>query len=107
MPEVRGEWPDCFELIETKVTQTTTRNNRGLQRIISECITCQTLKQMGTRSRKPMPVPHLLANQNLTIEDWKNIAWSDESEFKLLTLEVRIWCRYPALYQQFRLMVVQ
>ncbi len=35
------------------------------------------------------------AQQNWTIEDWKNIAWSDESRFLLWhsDVRVRIWCK--------------
>ncbi len=35
------------------------------------------------------------AHQNWTIEDWKNVAWSDESRFLLRHSDdrVRIWCK--------------
>ncbi|KAF7645475.1 hypothetical protein LDENG_00204030 [Lucifuga dentata] len=35
------------------------------------------------------------AHQNWTIEDWKNIGWSDESQFLLRHSDarVRIWCK--------------
>uniref|UniRef100_A0A9J8C660 Transposable element Tc1 transposase n=1 Tax=Cyprinus carpio carpio TaxID=630221 RepID=A0A9J8C660_CYPCA len=35
------------------------------------------------------------AHQNWTIEDWKNVAWSDESRFLLWYSDgrVRIWCK--------------
>uniref|UniRef100_A0A9J7YYL4 Transposase Tc1-like domain-containing protein n=1 Tax=Cyprinus carpio carpio TaxID=630221 RepID=A0A9J7YYL4_CYPCA len=73
------------------VTQKTTRYNQGMQNTISECTTHRTLKQMGYSSRRPHWVPLLSAknkkrrlqfaqaHQNWTIEDWKNVAWSDES----------------------------
>jgi len=73
------------------VTQITTHYNQGLQKTISEATTRPTLKQMGYSSRRPHQVPLLSANnrklrlqftqahQNWTIEDWKNVAWSDES----------------------------
>ncbi len=73
------------------VTQITTRYNQGMQNTISKRPTHQTLKQMGYSSRRPHRVPLLSAknrkrrlqftqaHQNWTIEDWKNVAWSDES----------------------------
>ncbi len=77
------------------VTQITTCNNQGMQNTISERTTRRTLKQMGYSSRRPHRVPLLSAknrkrrlqftqaHQNWTIEDWKNVAWSDESRFLL------------------------
>ncbi len=87
------------------VTQITTRYNQDMQNTISECKTRRTLKQMGYSSRRPHQVPLLSAktgkrrlqfaqaNQNWTIEDCKNIAWSDESRVLLRHLggRVRIW----------------
>ncbi len=73
------------------LTQITTRYNQGMQNTISGRTTRRTLKQMGSSSRKPHRVPLLLAknrkqrlqftpaHQNWTIEDWKNVAWFDES----------------------------
>ncbi len=101
------------------VTQITTRYNQGMQNTISECTTRRTLKQMGYSSRRPLRVPLLSAknrkrriqfaqaHQNWTIEDWKNVAWSDESRFLLRYSDgrVRIWCKehktwiHPALSQ--------
>ncbi len=79
--------------------------NQGMQNTISERTTHQTLKQMGYSSRRPHRVPLLSAknrerrppfaqaHQNWTIEDWKNVAWSDESRFLLRHSDgrVRIW----------------
>lgn len=73
---IQREWPDCFEMTETTVTQPST-------------------KQMSYSSRGPRLVRLPLqaedrkswlqcaqAHQNWTIEDWKkNISWSDESRF--------------------------
>ncbi len=87
------------------VTQITTRYNQCLQNIISEHTTRRTLKQMGYSSRRPHRVPLLSgknrkqrrqftqAHQSLSIEDWKNVAWSDESWFLLRHSDgrVRIW----------------
>ncbi len=90
------------------VTQITTRYNQGMQNtIISERTTHRTLKQMGYSSRRPHQVPLLSAknrkrrlqftqaHQNWTIDDWKNVAWSDESRFLLQHSDswVRIWCK--------------
>ncbi len=86
------------------VTQITTYN-QGMQNTISERTTRLTLKQMGYSSRRPHRVPLLStknrkrrlqfaqAHQNCTIEDWKNVAWSDESRFLLRHSDgrVRIW----------------
>ncbi len=75
------------------VTQITSRYNQGMHNTISERTTRRTLEQMGYSSRKPHRVPLLSAknrkrslqftqaHQNWTIEDWKNVAWSDESWF--------------------------
>ncbi len=77
-----------------------------MQNTISEHTTRRTLKQMGSSSRRPHRVPLLSAknrtrriqytqaHQNWTIEDWKNIIWSDESRFLLHSDgRVRIWCK--------------
>ncbi len=83
-------------------TQITTRYNQGMQNTISEHTTCWTLKQMGYSSRRPHRVPLLSAKnrlqfaqacQNWTIEDWKNVAWSNEFRFLLQYSDcrVRIW----------------
>ncbi len=87
---------------KTTVTQITTRYNQGMQKTISEHTTHQTLKQMCYNSRRLHRVPLLSAknstrriqftqdHQNWTIEDWKNVAWSDESRFLLLHSDVRV-----------------
>ncbi len=90
---------------KTTVTQITTRYNQGMQNTISELTTRRTLKQMGSSSRRPHRVPLLSdknrkrriqftqAQQNWSIEDWKNCAWSDESWFLLQHSDgrVRVW----------------
>ncbi len=86
------------------VTPIITRYNQGMQNTISEHTAHRTLKQMGYSSRRPHWVPLLnrnrkrrlqfaQAHQNWTIEDWKNVAWSDESQFLLRHSDgrVRIW----------------
>ncbi len=105
------------------VTQITTRYNQDLQNTISEHTTRRTLKQMDYSSRKPHRVPLLSDknriqftqdHQNWTIEDWKNVAWSDESRFLLRHSDVgsefgvknvKAWI-HPPLSQWFRLVVV-
>ncbi len=90
---------------KTTVTQITTRYSQGMQNTISDCTTSRTLKQMGSSSRTPHRVPLLSeknrkwrlqfaqTHQNWTIEDWKKVAWSDESLFLLRQSDgrVRIW----------------
>ncbi len=73
------------------VTQIITRYNQGMQNTISEHTTHRTLKQMNYNSRRPHRMLLLSAKNrtrrttihtdspNWTIEDWKNVAWSDES----------------------------
>ncbi len=80
---------------KTTVTQITTHYNQDLQNTISEHTTHRTLKQMDSSSRRPHRVPLLSdknstrriqftqTHQNWTIEDCKNVAWSDESWFLL------------------------
>ncbi len=105
MSEVRGEWADWWDDRKATVTQINTRYNQGMQNTISERTTHRTLKQMGYSSRRPHRVPLLSAknrrrriqftqaHQNWTIEDWKNVAWSDESLLLLRHSDrrVRIW----------------
>ncbi len=108
------------------VTQITTCYNQGMQNTISEHTTRWILKQMGYSSRRPYRVLLLSAknrkrrlqfaqgHQNWTIEDWKNVAWSDESRFLLRHSDagsefgvknMKAWI-HPALSQRFRLVVV-
>ncbi len=67
--------------IKTTVTQITTRYNQDMQNTISEHTTRRTLKQMVYSSRRRLQFAQ--AHQNWTIEDCKNVAWSDESRFLL------------------------
>ncbi len=76
-----------------------------MQYTISECTTRRTLKQTSYSSRRPHQVLLLSAknrkqrlqfawaHQNWTMEDWKNVVWSDESWFLLRHSDgrVRIW----------------
>ncbi len=95
----------CRVYREWSEKEITTRYNQAMQNTISECTTRRTLKQLGYSSRRPHRVPLLSAknrkrrlqfaqaHQNWTIEDWKNVAWSDESRFLLQHSysRVRIW----------------
>ncbi len=105
------------------VTQITTRYNQGIQNTISEHTTRWTLKQMDYSSRilhrvsdknRTRRIQFTQNHQNWTIEDWKNVAWSDESWFLLQHSDVgsefgvknmKAWI-HPALSQRFRLVVV-
>ncbi len=89
----------------------TVTKNHSLQpryaEYISERTTRRTLKQMDYSSRRPHRVLLLSAknkkrrlqfaqdHHNWTIEEWKNVAWSDESRFLLRHSDgrVRIWCK--------------
>jgi len=87
---------------KSTVTQINTRYNQDLQNTISERTTHRTLKQMGYSSRRPHRVPLLSAknrkqrqqfaqaHQNWTIEESKNVAWSDESQFLLQHSDGRV-----------------
>ncbi len=73
------------------VTQLNPCYHQGMKNTISEHTTRRTLKQIGYSNRRPHRVLLLSAknrkrrlqftqaHQNWTIEDWKNVAWSDES----------------------------
>ncbi len=107
---------------KTTVTKKNTRYNQDMQNSISEHTTRRTLKQMGYSSRRPHRVPLLSAknrkwrlqlaqtHQNWTIEDWKNVCWSDESfccDIQMIESEFGVknmkkWI-HPALSQRFRL----
>ncbi len=81
------------------VTKITTRYNQGMHNTISESTTRRTLKQKTTPGAAPSAknmkrrLQFTQAQQNWTIEDWKNVAWSDESRFLLQHSDgrVRIW----------------
>ncbi len=87
------------------ITQINTRYNQCMQNTIFERTTHRTLKQMGYSSRRPHRVPlrsaknntrrlqFAQAHQNWTIEESKNVAWSDESRFLLRHSDgrVKIW----------------
>jgi len=104
------------------LTEITTRYNRGMQQSICEATTSTTLRQMGYNSKRPHRLPLISstnrkkrlqfgrAHQNWTVEDWKNVAWSDESPFLLVESafginRMRTWIHH-ALLPLCRLVVV-
>jgi len=72
-----------------------------MQQSICEDTTRTTLRRMGYNSRRPHRVPLIsitnrkkrlqLAHQNWTVEDWKNVALSDEFLLRHSDGRVRIW----------------
>uniref|UniRef100_A0AAY5KFF2 Transposase Tc1-like domain-containing protein n=1 Tax=Esox lucius TaxID=8010 RepID=A0AAY5KFF2_ESOLU len=76
-----------------------------MQQSICEATTCTTLRRMGYNRGRPHRLPLISttnrkkrlqfaqAHQNWTVEEWKNVAWSDESGFLLRHSDgrVRIW----------------
>jgi len=72
------------------LTEIATRYNRGMQQSICEATTHTTLRRMDYSSRRPhgnhsSPLQigkrgyNLQELTNWTVEEWKNVAWSDES----------------------------
>ncbi len=98
------------------VTQTTTRYNWGMQKIIFESPTCWTIKQMGCRSKRlhwvllqsekdsKLRLQLAQTHQNWTI-DWMSLDFCYDiqmvgSEFGI---NMKAWI-HPAMYQHFRLL---
>ncbi len=87
------------------LSQITTRYNQDIQNAISEHKNTSNPEADELQQQKTTPVSALSAkkrkrrlqftqaHQNWTIEDWKNVAWSDESWFLLRHSDgrVRIW----------------
>lgn len=85
--------------------QITAEFNAGASQSISQRTTRRTLQRMGFSSRRPSRVPlisqknrkrRLLWAQerrNWSLEEWKKVAWSDESRFLLHHADgrIRIW----------------
>ena len=83
------------------MNQRTTLYNCGEQKSISECATRRTLRWMGCNSRRcwapllsaknrKLRLQWAQAQKNWTVEDWKNVAWSDESRFLLRHTDGRV-----------------
>jgi transposase len=79
--------------------------NVGASTSVSVRTVQRSLHDMGIRSRRPSRVPLMTArhkamrlawarqHRHWTVEDWKNVAWSDESRFQLYRADgrVRVW----------------
>ncbi|GFV91664.1 HTH_Tnp_Tc3_2 domain-containing protein [Trichonephila clavipes] len=87
------------------LAQITTHLNDGASRTISKRTVQRSLHHMGFTRRRPTRVPLLNARHRTarlawtrehidwSVEDWKLVAWSDESRFRLLNANERhrIW----------------
>ena len=77
------------------MAQVTEHFNRGHRRNVSQSTVHRTLLYMGLRSHRPVAVPMMTPvhrqkrlqwareRRNWTLEQWKKVAWSDESRFLL------------------------
>jgi len=90
------------------VAQVTENVNGGHRRNVSQSTVHCTLLRMGLRSRRQVRVPMITPvhrrkclqwareHQNWTLEQWKKVAWSDESHFLLDHVDGRVRvCRLP------------
>ncbi|GFX29304.1 HTH_Tnp_Tc3_2 domain-containing protein [Trichonephila clavipes] len=94
----------CRQRSQT-LAQITTQLNGGASRTVSKRTVQCLLHRMGFLSHRPskvllLNVRHraaLLAwareHRDWSVEDWKRIAWSDESRFRILNADgrLRIW----------------
>jgi len=86
----------------TTVAQIAQEVNAGSDRNVSEYTVHRSLLRMGLHSRRPVRVPMLTPVhrrkyqpwarelQNWTTEQWKKVAWSDESCFLLHHMDGRV-----------------
>jgi hypothetical protein len=101
--EVEGEWQESCNRRATN-SEIMAPYNSGVQNSILELTTHKSFSRMGYGSRRPHRVPLLSAKNKKrlqwarvhrywTIEERKNIAWSDESRCLLRHADsrVRIW----------------
>jgi len=84
------------------LTEITNRYNRGMQQSICEAKHAQPCGRWATTVEDPTEIPLISttnrknrlqfarAHQNWTVEDWKNVAWSDESRFLLRHSDGRV-----------------
>ncbi|GFU67609.1 HTH_Tnp_Tc3_2 domain-containing protein [Trichonephila clavipes] len=75
------------------LAQITTQLNDGVRRTVNKHTVQRSLHRIGFGSRRPKRVPLLNArhraarlawaklHRNWSVEDWKRVAWSDESQF--------------------------
>lgn len=87
------------------VAQIAEKVNAGSDRKVSEHTVHHSLLRMGLRSRRPVRVPMMTPvhcrkrlqwareHQNWTTEQWKKVAWSDESRFLLHHVDGRVRVR--------------
>uniref|UniRef100_A0A8P4K6M0 Transposable element Tc1 transposase n=1 Tax=Dicentrarchus labrax TaxID=13489 RepID=A0A8P4K6M0_DICLA len=87
------------------VAQIAEKVNAGSDRKVSEHTVHRTLLRLGLRGRRPVTVPMLARvhcqkrlqwaheHQNWTTEQWKKVAWSDESCFLLHYVDGRVRVR--------------
>ncbi|GBM79531.1 hypothetical protein AVEN_209503-1 [Araneus ventricosus] len=81
--------------------------NDGASTSVSVRTVQRTVINMGSQSRRPTRVPFLTARHKAlllswarqyhwTVDDWKHVAWSDESRFQLYRTDayVRVWRQY-------------
>ncbi|GBL74377.1 hypothetical protein AVEN_235345-1 [Araneus ventricosus] len=80
----------------------------GISTSVSVRTVQRTAINMGSQSRRPTCVPLLTARHKAlllswarqhyhwTVDDWKHVAWSDESRFQLYRTDarVRVWRRH-------------
>ncbi|GFU96424.1 HTH_Tnp_Tc3_2 domain-containing protein [Trichonephila clavipes] len=82
------------------LVQISTQLNAGASRTISKLTVQCSLHRMGFGSRRPTREPlfatelHVLSGErehrNWSVEDWKRVARSDESRFRLLNVDGRL-----------------
>ncbi|GBL92077.1 hypothetical protein AVEN_102621-1 [Araneus ventricosus] len=90
------------------VAQLTTQYNAGPSASVSEHTVQLTLLDMGLCSRRPTRVPLLTKrhrqlhlqwareHRDWTVDEWKRLAWSDESRFLIHHVDGRVRvCRLP------------
>ena len=88
------------------VVQTAEEVNAGSDRKVSEYTVHRSLLRMGLHRHRPVRVPMLTPvhrrkcqqwtceHQNWTTEQWKKVAWSDESRFLLHHVDGRVCVRH-------------
>ncbi|GFS98447.1 HTH_Tnp_Tc3_2 domain-containing protein [Trichonephila clavipes] len=86
----------------SQAAQITNQLNDGASRIVSKRTVQCLIHRMGFRGHRPTRVPllktchraaHLAGEREhryWSVEDWKRVAWSDESRFRLLTANGRL-----------------
>jgi len=89
MSEVRREFTDWLEMIERQQYL----NIHSLQPRYAEYHRRPHRVPLLSAKNRKWRLPFAQAHQNWTIEDWKKVAWSDESQFLLRHSDgrVRIW----------------